>query len=131
MGFFLEDENKPVPDYFTAVSLQDIFNYTPKDVQFKPDTFKQKFLDFTWNEDFFSQIVGINWTYRNPSDIKLPQRLNAFKYFIPEYLYSNANEFFKLKSIGTYDFFFKIENNGKSVKTEDFQKKNQSYDSRI
>ena len=122
MGFFYDDENKPLPDYFIIASLLDIIAYAPADSEYELGTFKEKFLEFTNNENLFCRIVGINWKSRKSNDHDLPQKNNNFQNFIPENLDGDENEFFKFKSIGKYNLFFKIHNFYSSVITEDYKK---------
>ena len=122
MEFFHEDENKPVPKYFTVATLLDIFQYKNKDSPYTSDDFKIKFLEFTAYQHLYCRTVGINWKSRNKSDVKKPQKDNNFEYFIPEDFNeknSHAYKNFKFKSLVREDFFLYVTNRGDSVTTED------------
>ena len=120
MGFFHENENKPVPSYFTQASFEDIFEYNPfEDKQYYSKDFNEKFMEFLMEQNLYCRIVGINWKSRNKNDVKKPQKDNNFEYFIPENLYSTVAKFFQFKSLTRDNFFLNIDNKFSQVTTED------------
>lgn len=120
MGFFHEDENKTVPDYFVVASLRDIYNFNPFELKQAEKNFQDQFNIFLSLNKLFSRIVGINWTSRDYKDVNKIQKNNNFEYFIPENITTRIfYYFFRFKSLGKKDFFFNFENNFKSVTTED------------
>ena len=119
MGFFHENENKPVPAYFTVVSLEDLFEYNPGGVENYNIDFNEKFIEFIVDNNFYCRIVGINWKSRNINDVKKPQKDNNFEYFIPEDLLGTVSVFFQFKSLMRDNFFFNIHNKCTKANTED------------
>ena len=74
MGFFHENENKPVPAYFTVASLEDLFEYNPDGAENYNLDFNEKFIEFVVDNNLYCRNVGIDWKSRNINDVKNPQK---------------------------------------------------------